>query len=76
LRVVFISVAIVIFLLFLGSQAYQILYPHWYIEWNGVGGSEITCFREYSEVMRFADDLKKRGMTTWRARRMRDCPSP
>ena len=77
MRSAFIGVAVVVFLLFLGLQAYPILYPHWYIEWKDVGGGpESTCFREYAEVLRFADDLKKRGMATWSAERMRHCPNP
>jgi len=56
-------VAIVVFLLFLGTQVYQILYPHWFVDCfiPGTGtvvAREFTCFTEYSEVVRFTEDPK------------------
>jgi hypothetical protein len=65
-KVAFIWVAIIVFLLFLviGGRRWP----------NDVRG--ITCFREYSEVMRFIDDAGKRGQTTCTTTRMRHCPNP
>lgn len=77
LKAAFVRVAIAVFLLFVGVEVYQSLYPHWQIEWKVIGEPpESTCFREYSEVLRFADVLEKRGKMTWRTRRMRHCPLP
>ena len=89
LKSLFESFAVVLFLLFLVTSVYQILYPHWeflHEDWlvhcDVMRGAPRmvpvanTCLSDQSEVQRLIADREKGGMTcTVKRVRVRHCKS-
>ena len=75
IKTLFLSLAPIVFLLFVEMNVYQILYPAWYAECR-VGGVFVraTCSEDKAKAMRFIDASSRDGMTKCTVTRLRKCP--